>query len=80
MADIIFNWIRGDDEIETLVFTTEQGDPMDFTDCRFDCDIVPNGRGERIRLSTTTGEITVNQNIMRRKSKPEKGCHQCKLI
>lgn len=62
VADIIFNWIRGDDEMETLVFTTEQGDPMDFTDCRFDCDIVPNGRGERIRLSTTTGEITVNQN------------------
>nr|DAN98904.1 MAG TPA: hypothetical protein [Caudoviricetes sp.] len=60
--DIIFKWRRGDDEEETLLFFDEQGDPMDFTDFRFDCDIAPNGRGERIRLSTTTGEITVNQN------------------
>ena len=60
--DIIFKWRRGDDEEETLLFFDEQGDPMDFTDLRFDCDIAPNGRGERIRLSTTTGEITVNQN------------------
>ena len=41
MQDIIFNWIRGDDEAETLVFTEENGEPLDFTGSRFDCDIVP---------------------------------------
>lgn len=60
--DIIFNWRRGDDEEEILIFTYEQGEPMDFTDCHFDCDIEPIGRGEIIRLSTKTGEIAINKN------------------
>ena len=53
MTEIIFNWIRGDDETETLVFTEENGEPLDFTGSRFDCDIVPSGSvSEKIRLST----------------------------
>lgn len=63
MSGINFSWIRGDDEMETLIFTDEQGEPLDFSGSRFDCDIVPSGGlGEPIRLSTTTGEIRVAQN------------------
>ncbi|MGZ7897235.1 hypothetical protein [uncultured Haemophilus sp.] len=52
MTDIIFNWIRGDDEAETLVFTEENGEPLDFPGSRFDCDIVPLGSAsEKICLS-----------------------------
>ena len=36
MDEIIFEWIRGDDEVETLVFIEENGDPLDFTGCHFD--------------------------------------------
>ena len=59
--DIPFKWIRGDDEEEDLIFTDDQGEPLDFTGSRFDCDIVPNG-AERFRLSTTSGEISVENN------------------
>ena len=41
MQEINFDWIRGDDEAETLVFTDEQNQPLDFTGSRFDCDIRP---------------------------------------
>lgn len=61
MADINFDWIRGDDEFETLIFTDDNGEPLDFTGSRFDCDIVPNG-AERFRLSTASGEISVENN------------------
>lgn len=62
MTEIIFNWIRGDDEAETIVFTEENGEPLDFTGSRFDCDIVPVSKGERIRLSSTNGSISVKNN------------------
>ena len=61
MQEINFDWIRGDDEAETLVFTDEQNQPLDFTGRRFDCDIRPAG-GEPIRLSTVSGEILVVNN------------------
>lgn len=61
MQEINFDWIRGDDEAETLVFTDEQNQPLDFTGSRFDCDIRPAG-GEPIRLSTVSGEILVVNN------------------
>ena len=48
MQDIIFNWVRGDDEAETFVFTEDNGEPLDFTGSRFDCDIVPLGSARRI--------------------------------
>ena len=63
MAEIIFNWIRGDDEAETLVFTEENGEPLDFTGSRFDCDIVPLGSAsEKIHISTDNQGIFINGN------------------
>ena len=63
MDEIIFEWIRGDDEVETLVFTEENGDPLDFTGCNFDCDIAPlNKKGDRIHLSTDNQGIIINGN------------------
>lgn len=61
MQEINFEWIRGDDEFETLIFTDEQNEPLDFTGSRFDCDIRPNG-AEPIALSSASGEITVENN------------------
>ncbi|WP_253181202.1 MULTISPECIES: hypothetical protein [Haemophilus] len=62
MAEIIFNWIRGDDEAETLVFTEENGEPLDFTGSRFDCDIVPlSSASEKIHLSTDNQGIFIDQ-------------------
>ena len=63
MNEIVFEWIRGDDEVETLVFTEENGDPLDFTGCHFDCDIEPlNKKGDRIHLSTDNQGIIINGN------------------
>ena len=51
MEKINFEWYRGDDETETLVFESE-GEPVDFTGCSFDMDIVPEmGGSRRIHLS-----------------------------
>lgn len=60
MEKINFEWYRGDDEWETLVFESE-GEPMDFTGCSFDMDIAPERGGRRIRLSLSDG-IAVNGN------------------
>ena len=61
MEKINFEWYRGDDETETLVFESE-GEPVDFTGCSFDMDIVPEmGGSRRIRLSLSDG-IAVNGN------------------
>ena len=46
MDEIIFEWIRGDDEVETLVFTEENGESLDFTGCHFDCDIEPLNKNQ----------------------------------
>ena len=62
MQEINFDWIRGDDETETLIFTDDDNAPVDFTDCHFDCDIVPVNKGERIRLSSTNGSVSVKNN------------------
>ena len=62
MQEINFDWIRGDDETETLIFTDDDNAPVDFTDCHFDCDIVPVSKGERIRLSSSNGSISVKNN------------------
>lgn len=62
MNDIIFNWIRGDDEFETLVITNDDDTPIDLSNSRFDLHIAPDRSDERIKLSTESGEITVNQN------------------
>ena len=59
MEKINFEWYRGDDETETLVFESD-GEPVDFTGCSFDMDIVPEMDGsKRIRLNLSDG-ITVN--------------------
>ena len=61
MEKINFEWYRGDDELETLVFESE-GEPVDFTGCSFDMDIVPEmGGSRRIHLSLSDG-IAVNGN------------------
>ena len=63
MQEINFDWIRGDDETETLIFTDEDNAPVDFTDCHFDCDIEPlNKKGDRIHLSTDNQGIIINGN------------------
>lgn len=54
MEKINFEWYRGDDELETLVFESE-GEPVDFTGCSFDMDIAPERGGRRIRLSLSDG-------------------------
>lgn len=61
MEKINFEWYRGDDELETLVFETD-GEPMDFAGCDFAMDIVPEtGGSRRIRLNLSDG-IAVNGN------------------
>ena len=61
MEKINFEWYRGDDESETLVFESD-GEPVDFTGCSFDMDIVPErGDSRRIRLSLSDG-IAVDGN------------------
>ena len=60
MEKIHFEWYRGDDELETLIFASE-GEPVDFTGCSFDMDIAPERGGRRIRLSLSDG-IAVNGN------------------
>ena len=60
MEKINFEWYRGDDELETLVFESE-GEPVDFTGCSFDMDIAPERGGRRIRLSLSDG-IAVKEN------------------
>lgn len=60
MEKINFEWYRGDDELETLVFESE-GEPVDFTGCSFDMDITPERGGRRIRLSLSDG-IAVKEN------------------
>lgn len=63
MEEINFNWIRGDDEFETLIIENEDDkSPVDLSNSRFDLHIVPDNRNEStIKLSSATGEITVNQ-------------------
>ena len=60
MEKINFEWYRGDDELETLVFESG-GEPVDFTGCSFDMDITPERGGRRIRLSLSDG-IAVKEN------------------
>lgn len=60
---IIFKWTRGDDEEETLAFTYENDEPLDFTGSSFDCDITPLGSGhDRVCLSTDDQSIIINGN------------------
>lgn len=59
---ITFNWIRGDDEFETLIITDDNDSSVDLSGSRFDLHIVPDKSPEVIKLSTSTGEIVVNQN------------------
>ncbi|THA04379.1 hypothetical protein D3M77_10925 [Rodentibacter pneumotropicus] len=62
MNDIVFNWIRGDDEFETFIVTDDNDAPIDFTGSRFDLHIVSVRSNELIKLSTETGEITIEDN------------------
>ncbi|HFC8492497.1 TPA: hypothetical protein ACQ65G_002090 [Neisseria meningitidis] len=59
MEKIHFEWYRGDDELETLVFESE-GEPVDFAGCDFAMDIVPE-HGAVIRLSLSDS-ISVAEN------------------
>ncbi len=59
MEKIDFEWYRGDDDSETLVFESE-GEPVDFAGCDFAMDILPE-RGAVIRLSLSDG-ISVEGN------------------
>lgn len=62
MNEIIFDWIRGDDEFETLIFNNDDDTPMDFTGSQFDLHIVPErSQSETIKLSTSNG-LTVKEN------------------
>lgn len=56
-----FEWVRGDDETETLIFTDENGNPLDFTNCRFDLHIQPK-TGEKMKLSSQAQDILINEN------------------
>ena len=60
--DIIFKWVRGDDELETLIFFNDDDTPMDFTGSQFDLHIAPErSQSETIKLSTSNG-LTVKDN------------------
>lgn len=64
--DIIdLEMVRGDDDgfVFEVVEDTEQQSAVDFTGCRLDLHIKPK-RGEVIKLSSTTGEIVVDNNLI----------------
>lgn len=65
MEQIDLEMVRGDDDAFTfeVVEDTEQQGAVDFTGCRLDLHIKPK-RGEIVKLSTTTGEIVIENNLI----------------
>ena len=64
MEIIDLEMVRGDDDGWTFEITNEQGDPLDFTDCRFNLHIQPEKKGNIIKLSSDSGEIKVRSNYI----------------
>lgn len=65
METIDLVMIRGDDDGGGFEFTYEDGSALDFSGCRFDLHIKPMKKGEPIiKLSTKTGDITVENNLI----------------
>lgn len=60
MEKINFEWVRGDDEFETLAFTQSDA-PVDFTGVKLDLHIKPSIY-EAIKLSSESGGLIVNGN------------------
>lgn len=65
MEQINLEMVRGDDDgfVFEVVEDTEQQSAVDFAGCRLDLHIKPK-RGEAIKLSSTTGEIVVENNLI----------------
>lgn len=65
MEQINLEMVRGDDDgfVFEVVEDAEQQSAVDFTGCRLDLHIKPK-RGEVIKLSSTTGEIVVDNNLI----------------
>ena len=61
MESINLEMVRGDDEGWEFEVVYANGETVDFAGCRFDLHIKPE-KGELIKLSSETGEITVNGN------------------
>lgn len=62
MEQIDLEMVRGDDDGWTFECTDEHDAPLDFTGCRFDLHIKPDKKGEIVKLSSVTGEISVRGN------------------
>ena len=58
MEKINFEWVRGDDEFETLAFTQSDA-PVDFTGVKLDLHIKPSIY-EAIKLSSESGGLTLH--------------------
>lgn len=63
MENIDLDIVRGDDDGWSFELLEDDESKSDLTGSRFDMWIKPK-KGELIKLSTKTGEITVNQNIV----------------
>lgn len=63
MENIELETVRGDDDGWSFELLEDDESQSDLTGSRFDMWIKPK-KGELIKLSTETGEITVNQNIV----------------
>ena len=66
METIDLEMIRGDDEGWAFEVTHEDESAVDFSGYRFDLHIKPTKKGEPIiKLSTKTGDITVENNLIK---------------
>lgn len=64
LQEVNFEWVRGDDQFETLVFNHSSDDsPLDLSDMRIDLHIKPrNSEENTIKLSTEADTIKVEGN------------------
>lgn len=62
MEQVDLETIRGDDDSWVFEAFEEDGSNSDLSGCRFDLWIKPSSKGEIIKLSTSTGEITIDGN------------------
>jgi hypothetical protein len=63
MENIELETVRGDDDGWTFEILEDDEQKSDLTGSKFDMWIEPK-KGEIIKLSTETGEITVNENLV----------------
>ena len=64
MENIELETVRGDDDGWVFEAFDDDDNKADLTNCRFDMWIKPNSKGETIKLSTETGEIEVQGNLI----------------